>query len=1242
MALTKMNFKILVVSSDGIQEKFIEAYQFSIGRADQAELRIPANGISRIHLIVLAKDGEIYIKDNNSSFGTQVGGKTIVKGKFVRYSQGGPIKMGKAPVILNIRMITDIETAHLLAKKDEAFVSRYIKHEAIEDINSWLSSLLKPTNIFSSIAKVNLMNWENNVKQEMNFFIKEMQELAQQTIEKAKLQGEQIIYDSNVVASDLKAAAMEEAETFLAQIDNKGSVLFDQAKEAAVKIQNEASKSKDEILKNAELKAQSLLREADERFKVISGKADQVEKTYTQEAQNKSEKILNSAKTRADNLTKEAQIRHDELISRAQNESEQMRTVARTEAEALKVKTENEANELSAKAKAEAESLVKIAKNQAFEHEQKSRAAADELLQKFKEQGLTIKNQADKEALDIIQKSRNEAHKILQNANNEKEDIIRSANNEANKIVKNGEIEKEKLIELGQLSAEKIKKEYQEQAAAIIREAHDEAEITIQESKQQAQQFIDNTKKESESLIGKALREAEELKSSAKKEISVLREKSQRDVEQMLKDAKEENIHLVNNIQDLKLQKSHIEEKMQTTQQQLEIKIQKLRNEVKELENEAKCKSKDIIEQAKTEAERIDKVAHQKVNNTIELAKVKAQKIEEQAQTAALDITNKATTQARLLEEKAQDLLKKQRDLAEKESENILQIAIKQKTKIENELVNLKSELEEVEKIKKYRQEERNILEHEVEIMKSKIDVLESEYKSQFKIRNEQNENFKKQIKEFEDQIISLQHQSKEENLIFKNEQKDKEAIIAKLNTTIQVNQEFIRKLNDEKNKTEKEWHNLQKQIQALKDKNSVWLDQIKNKEEEILSSAEKQAHQLLNEAHAQSTKLVNDSQFESQNILEATRLETINIMNEAQLKSQKIMDEAQNHYHNLMKKAETEYIEQAKLVEQELMARRLEANEELKKMLQQKGREFEQKKKMESREVLHELQEGVLPLIEQIPSLEGENKKLLFNQIKKTVKAVLDGESIEHQNRVKTLLSFNPLEAQKSRRFWYKASLASSFVVILFISYLIVPQFFAQVGYNIIASITPEAQLQEIIATKHFDRLRRLRQFNPETNDIFKDTYTDNILYTTAYLESVTDENYKRGWTLALNKFFLNKLNLHETTVAKYMGWESKTLLILEDLRLSLNASQPETLQSGIGKMHQEEKEKLEEVRVILEGEENFKKFWSFHKNYFENNNVQVRSLASDSPSESNQHLKNDSGQKKANEEAEVYSVEE
>ena len=348
------------------------------------------------------------------------------------------------------------------------------------------------------------------------------------------------------------------------------------------------------------------------------------------------------------------------------------------------------------------------------------------------------------------------------------------------------------------------------------------------------------------------------------------------------------------------------------------------------------------------------------------------------------------------------------------------------------------------------------------------MEILDSEYQIEFDKRQIQKEDLKNKIDDYKDQLLEL------ENL-----HKQKQSSLMSLTKEFNSQENSYTELLSDKKTVESELQELQQQIQLGKEENSALLAKLKEKEEQILADAKKQYDDII-----------------------------VNAQKDAEA---------------IIKKAENEYLEQSKVVEQELVARRVAGNEELKKELQQREREYEQKRKLEIREVMDELQVGILPLIDKIPSLEDENKKLLFNQIKKINKAVLTGESIEHQNRAKSLLSFNPQEAHNNRKYWHKVGYIATALSILLITYIISPKFYTSLGYRFLTLITPDAQLQELMAQKHFERLRKLREFIPDTTHEFKSSYTDNILYTTNYLETVTNDDYKKDWTLGLNKFFLN-----------------------------------------------------------------------------------------------------------------------
>lgn len=107
-------------------------------------------------------------------------------------------------------------------------------------------------------------------------------------------------------------------------------------------------------------------------------------------------------------------------------------------------------------------------------------------------------------------------------------------------------------------------------------------------------------------------------------------------------------------------------------------------------------------------------------------------------------------------------------------------------------------------------------------------------------------------------------------------------------------------------------------------------------------------------------------------------------------------------------------------------------------------------------------------------------------------------------------------------------------------------------------------------------------------------------------------------------------------------MGLESKTLLVLEHLRSSLDATTKEGLDSGIQKMRDEEQEKVAEIKELIGGSNAYEKFWSFHQNYFEANKVQLRDLASEEKKLLQPSINLPAQDVTPGKEEEVYSVEE
>ncbi len=1164
-----MTFKILIITPEGISEKFIEGYQFTIGRSSESDLIIPLNGVSRLHNLVYAKDADIFIQDLNSSFGTKINGQSLTKNKIVRYPQGSPIRLGKAPVVLSIRMITEIETAQMLAKENKSYINRLIKPDAVQDINAWLSSIIQPTSVLSAVAKRSLMNWEQEVQSQINNIIKDTQIITRNAIESAKKQGEQILHEANLVALDIQSKAQYDGTEYLNEINNKGLELINKSSEAAKKIEEEAKKRNELIIREAETKATNLIQDAKRNFEEINSKAQTVESNYIKSAEAKSNQIITTAKIEA-----------EKTITEAKNYSD-----------SLKTKTEQISQEIQLNAQKNAENIIRDAKQNSTKIQDEASKNAEELLAKYQKQATEIKIKSEKDYQAELNKAKEEAHKIIQNAENNKNEILRLAKDQSNKIIKEAEIEKEKLIELAHLSGEKIKKEYADQGAAIIKESHDEAERLICEAN-----------KKSESTIDLALKESEELRSQTQNERTRIIKEANINAENIIKEAKNINVRLLEENKKLEVISEENRITYERSKQKNDHEISSLKKELENLTKELETREKTIISRANQQAETIIKNAVDKTKYDTDIATAKIKKLVEEAEAEALKIKNNAKKEsadihqkatnffndkhketnnsiekilssakmnAAKIEEEAKNFYNKIKLQAEKDSENIIQKAKKSRDDMISKVKEIESHFESVQSKKISAAEDLQGLEQEIGKASARLEVLNEEYKKQIEIKQKQSDSVERKIQDQQMKLKEINSNIKKTDDEFLTLKQDRLNQLSKIDSELQSKNDLLKSTIDQKNQAEKDIFDIEEKIKLIKQANADLLTKIKEQEAEILSRANNEASKILQEANASADLIRKKTEHDSQ--------------------------------------------EKLKAYEQELMARRLQANEDLKNLLSEKEKEFDQNRKMEIREILHELQEGVLPLINQIPSLDEANQKLIFSQIRKTVKSILNGESVEHQNKVKSLLSFNPQHADNTRKYYYKVGTGVAATIILASSYLIAPKLYAKLGYKLLSIITPEGQLQEMMAQEHFERLRKMRHYNPKTDDIFKSTFTDNILYTTNYSDSVNNSKYKEKWTLALNEFFLKTLNLHETTVAKYMGVESKTLMVLEDLRSSLNATNEETLNSGLNKMREEELEKTNEIKDLLGGDKNFEKFWSFHKQHFENHKIVIRNLASD-----------------------------
>lgn len=131
-----------IKTSEGSTQKVVDGTAFSVGRAPDCVLSIPDVGISRLHMLVSIKRGEIYISDQGSSNGTFINGEKIESKRLIHVKPSDEIKLGKSDVVLQFGCIekhfkTDYIAESLLPLEEKNQLQSLIKasqHKAQEII----------------------------------------------------------------------------------------------------------------------------------------------------------------------------------------------------------------------------------------------------------------------------------------------------------------------------------------------------------------------------------------------------------------------------------------------------------------------------------------------------------------------------------------------------------------------------------------------------------------------------------------------------------------------------------------------------------------------------------------------------------------------------------------------------------------------------------------------------------------------------------------------------------------------------------------------------------------------------------------------------------------------------------------------------------------------------------------------------------------------------------------------------
>jgi len=206
-----------IKTPEGSLQKVVDGTAFSVGRAPDCVLSIPDVGISRLHMLVTIKRGEIYVTDQGSSNGTFINGERIEAKRLIHLKPSDEVKLGKSEVIIQFGCIekhfkTDYIAESLLPVQEKDNLMGLIKashHKAQEIVGMAQSQADQLVKVAIDKAR----NTENQTLLLQEEILSKAQVDGQQIISDNKRKGAQIVFDAEEKARDATKSIHQEAES---------------------------------------------------------------------------------------------------------------------------------------------------------------------------------------------------------------------------------------------------------------------------------------------------------------------------------------------------------------------------------------------------------------------------------------------------------------------------------------------------------------------------------------------------------------------------------------------------------------------------------------------------------------------------------------------------------------------------------------------------------------------------------------------------------------------------------------------------------------------------------------------------------------------------------------------------------------------------------------------------------------------------------------------------------------------
>lgn len=218
-----------------------------------------------------------------------------------------------------------------------------------------------------------------------------------------------------------------------------------------------------------------------------------------------------------------------------------------------------------------------------------------------------------------------------------------------------------------------------------------------------------------------------------------------------------------------------------------------------------------------------------------------------------------------------------------------------------------------------------------------------------------------------------------------------------------------------------------------------------------------------------------------------------------------------------------------------------------------------------------------------------------LQNQLGEIIKDALVNEVSGEDKQLKQLFEFDPTLQKKHKKFWIKLTAISTIILIAGGYLLYDPRSLSKGAQSITESVNELDRENKQIQAEALEQIKKASIYSPDKTNDFKDTYTDNVLYTNHYLDFEKDDQYRSQWIVSIKEYLIQEAKLIDDKADEIISKEGSLIIALSSE--TIDGRNPER---GIMRMREKETTYMQLIAASL-SEDKKKIFFEKKKSFFE-----------------------------------------